>query len=67
MKRIFRAKIHKFFLLKKLFARIKREKKLFETAEWLKNCVLAYQNGTPPPHGRKIMVRPLHKQSFFLL
>ena len=36
---------------------MKREKKLFETAEWLKkNCVLAYQNGNP---GRKIMVRPL--------
>ena len=34
----------------------KREK-LFETAEWLKSCVLAYQNGSPL--GRKIMVRPL--------
>ena len=35
------------FLLRKLFARIKREKKLFEAAEGLKNCVLAYQNRNP--------------------
>ena len=51
-KRIFCGKIHKIFLLKKLFTWIKRERKLFEAAEWLKkNCVVAYQNGThsPPP------------------
>ena len=57
MKKIFVQKFINFFV-KKLFARIKREKKLFGTAEWLKNCVLAYQNGNPLP-SRKIMIRPL--------
>ena len=38
MKRLFYAKIHIFFV-KKLFARIQREKKLFEAAEWLQKIV----------------------------
>ena len=48
MKRIFCGKIHEIFLLKQLFALIKREKDLFEAAEWLKNCVLTCQNEDPP-------------------
>ena len=39
MKRIFCGKIHEIFLLKQLFALIKREKELFEAAEWLKKIV----------------------------
>ena len=49
MKKIFYAKIRKFFLVeKKLFTQIKEEKKLFETAEWLKKIVCwLTKMGTP--------------------
>ena len=36
MKRIFRAKINKFFWLKEIVRTNIKRKKLFETAEWLK-------------------------------
>ena len=57
MKRTFCAKIHKFFV-KKTFERIKREEKLFETAECLKEIVCWLTKIGTPPSSRKIMVRP---------
>ena len=55
MKEFFVQKFINVFV-KKMFEQIKREKKLFEVAEGLKDYVLDYQNGTPPC--RKIMVCP---------
>ena len=51
----FCAEIHK--MSKKLFARIKREKKLLEAAEWLKKLCAGLLKWESPE--RKIMVRPL--------
>ena len=70
MKRIFRAKIHKFFVKKIVCTNKKREKIVWNC--WMAKkivCWLTKMGTLPPPppptHGRKIMVRPLHKRSSF--
>ena len=56
-KKNFCAKINNIFLSKKLFPRIKREKKLFEATEWLKKLCVGLPKWEPLP-GRKIIVHP---------